>query len=153
MTSHNGASDNGVKIVDPHGSMMMQDWESFASATVNAGDVEDLVQVKIRSRYCNQETLVRPLKSSNSHHMKDEVMKVQVALLFLPFNSADPVTQFSPITGECIPTASLTSMLEEKLGISANKTGKLNNFGGLFLDKKCKSFSEPIALNLKSSKK
>ncbi|KAL5984009.1 hypothetical protein ACLOJK_018111 [Asimina triloba] len=96
---------------------------------------------------------------------------------------ADPVAHFLAVPGECIPAASLTSVPEEKLGISkkshlncsrresilrqksihlekhyraygakgALKTGKLSNFGGLFLDKNCKSFSEPSTLNVKGS--
>ncbi|KAL6008246.1 hypothetical protein ACLOJK_033752 [Asimina triloba] len=43
--SHNRASDNGVKIADPHGGMMTQEWEPFAGAIANAGDAEDLVQL------------------------------------------------------------------------------------------------------------
>ena len=34
--SHNPAADNGVKIVDPMGEMLEQDWEAFATRLVNA---------------------------------------------------------------------------------------------------------------------
>ncbi|KAI1261000.1 phosphoglucomutase/phosphomannomutase domain-containing protein [Xylariaceae sp. FL1019] len=41
--SHNPAVDNGVKIVDPMGDMLEQDWESFATDLVNAPSHEELV--------------------------------------------------------------------------------------------------------------
>ncbi|AEO53921.1 N-acetylglucosamine-phosphate mutase-like protein [Thermothelomyces thermophilus ATCC 42464] len=43
--SHNPAADNGVKIVDPLGDMLEQDWERYATALVNAPSDEQLVQV------------------------------------------------------------------------------------------------------------
>ncbi|CCC09395.1 unnamed protein product [Sordaria macrospora k-hell] len=42
--SHNPAVDNGVKIVDPMGEMLEQDWERLATNLVNAPTPEDLVQ-------------------------------------------------------------------------------------------------------------
>ncbi|KAF2357981.1 Alpha-D-phosphohexomutase C-terminal [Trinorchestia longiramus] len=36
--SHNPACDNGVKLVDPHAEMMVQSWESHATAVANASD-------------------------------------------------------------------------------------------------------------------
>lgn len=41
--SHNPAVDNGVKIVDPTGDMLEQDWERYATALVNAPSDEELV--------------------------------------------------------------------------------------------------------------
>jgi phosphoacetylglucosamine mutase len=43
--SHNPAVDNGVKIVDPLGDMLEQDWERYATALVNAPSDEQLVEV------------------------------------------------------------------------------------------------------------
>ncbi|KAG7292604.1 hypothetical protein NEMBOFW57_002639 [Staphylotrichum longicolle] len=43
--SHNPAVDNGVKIVDPLGEMLEQDWERYATALVNAPSDEDLVNI------------------------------------------------------------------------------------------------------------
>lgn len=43
--SHNQISDNGVKIADPSGGMMTQDWEPFADAVANAPDPQHLLQV------------------------------------------------------------------------------------------------------------
>ncbi|KAK4105424.1 N-acetylglucosamine-phosphate mutase-like protein [Parathielavia hyrcaniae] len=43
--SHNPAADNGVKIVDPMGEMLEQDWERYATALVNAPTDEQLVDV------------------------------------------------------------------------------------------------------------
>ena len=43
--SHNKVSDNGVKIADPSGGMLTQDWEPFADSIANALDPESLVQV------------------------------------------------------------------------------------------------------------
>ncbi|EAQ92792.1 hypothetical protein CHGG_01027 [Chaetomium globosum CBS 148.51] len=43
--SHNPAADNGVKIVDPLGEMLEQDWERYATALVNATSDEQLVEV------------------------------------------------------------------------------------------------------------
>ncbi|KAH8884549.1 N-acetylglucosamine-phosphate mutase-like protein [Thozetella sp. PMI_491] len=42
--SHNPASDNGVKIVDPKGEMLDQDWEKYATTLVNCPTDEDLVK-------------------------------------------------------------------------------------------------------------
>lgn len=43
--SHNPAVDNGVKIVDPMGEMLEQDWERYATALVNSPTDEDLVSL------------------------------------------------------------------------------------------------------------
>lgn len=43
--SHNPAVDNGVKVVDPLGDMLEQDWERYATALVNAPSDEQLVEV------------------------------------------------------------------------------------------------------------
>ncbi|KAK4234996.1 hypothetical protein C8A03DRAFT_18193 [Achaetomium macrosporum] len=43
--SHNPAADNGVKIVDPLGDMLEQDWERYATALVNAQSDDQLVEV------------------------------------------------------------------------------------------------------------
>ncbi|CAJ2502027.1 Uu.00g048800.m01.CDS01 [Anthostomella pinea] len=40
--SHNPPVDNGVKIVDPYGDMLEQDWEAHATSLVNAPSHEDL---------------------------------------------------------------------------------------------------------------
>ncbi|KAI1345184.1 phosphoglucomutase/phosphomannomutase domain-containing protein [Xylariaceae sp. FL0016] len=41
--SHNPAVDNGVKIVDPMGDMLEQEWEAYATNLVNAPSHEELV--------------------------------------------------------------------------------------------------------------
>ncbi|KAK3329683.1 N-acetylglucosamine-phosphate mutase-like protein [Apodospora peruviana] len=43
--SHNPAVDNGVKIVDPMGEMLEQDWEALATGLVNAPTHEALVEL------------------------------------------------------------------------------------------------------------
>ncbi|KAJ9542904.1 hypothetical protein OSB04_029410 [Centaurea solstitialis] len=43
--SHNKVSDNGVKIADPSGGMLTQDWEPFADSIANAPDPESLIQL------------------------------------------------------------------------------------------------------------
>ncbi|XP_042482270.1 phosphoacetylglucosamine mutase [Macadamia integrifolia] len=43
--SHNQVSDNGVKVADPSGGMLTQEWEPFADAIANAVDAEDLVRL------------------------------------------------------------------------------------------------------------
>ena len=43
--SHNPAVDNGVKIVDPMGEMLEQEWERYATALVNAQSDEELVNL------------------------------------------------------------------------------------------------------------
>lgn len=43
--SHNQVSDNGVKIADPSGGMLTQDWEPFADTIANAPDSHHLVQL------------------------------------------------------------------------------------------------------------
>ncbi|GFZ00885.1 phosphoglucosamine mutase-like protein [Actinidia rufa] len=43
--SHNKISDNGVKIADPSGGMLSQDWEPFADALADAPDSQHLLQL------------------------------------------------------------------------------------------------------------
>ncbi|XP_044502095.1 phosphoacetylglucosamine mutase isoform X2 [Mangifera indica] len=43
--SHNKVTDNGVKIADPSGGMLSQDWEPFADQLANAPDPETLVSL------------------------------------------------------------------------------------------------------------
>ncbi|KAJ4959399.1 hypothetical protein NE237_026510 [Protea cynaroides] len=43
--SHNQVSDNGVKVADPSGGMLTQEWEPFADALANAVDAEDLIRL------------------------------------------------------------------------------------------------------------
>lgn len=42
--SHNPAVDNGVKIVDPMGEMLEQDWESLATRLVNCPSDQELLE-------------------------------------------------------------------------------------------------------------
>ncbi|KAJ4908127.1 Phosphoacetylglucosamine mutase [Raphanus sativus] len=41
--SHNKVSDNGVKVADPSGGMLSQEWEPFADQIANASSSEELV--------------------------------------------------------------------------------------------------------------
>ncbi|KAG8897745.1 Phosphoacetylglucosamine Mutase [Tulasnella sp. 403] len=41
--SHNPEADNGVKLVDPHGEMLQQSWEAYATTVANAQTASDLV--------------------------------------------------------------------------------------------------------------
>ncbi|KAF8379129.1 hypothetical protein HHK36_028558 [Tetracentron sinense] len=43
--SHNEVSDNGIKIADPSGGMLTQEWEPFADTLANAIDAQDLVRL------------------------------------------------------------------------------------------------------------
>ncbi|KAL3497695.1 hypothetical protein ACH5RR_040427 [Cinchona calisaya] len=43
--SHNKISDNGVKVADPSGGMLTQDWEPFADSLANTPDSHSLVQL------------------------------------------------------------------------------------------------------------
>ena len=43
--SHNKVTDNGVKIVDPTGGMLSQEWEPFADQLANAQTPETLLSV------------------------------------------------------------------------------------------------------------
>lgn len=51
--SHNPAADNGVKIVDPMGEMLEQDWEKLATNLVNSATHEELARnyIKIAETY------------------------------------------------------------------------------------------------------
>lgn len=42
--SHNPAKDNGVKIVDPMGEMLEQEWEAYATKLVNCPTDKDLLE-------------------------------------------------------------------------------------------------------------
>ncbi|CAL4952390.1 unnamed protein product [Urochloa decumbens] len=46
--SHNPIGDNGVKIADPDGGMMDQQWEPFAAALANAPDPDALLQLVLQ---------------------------------------------------------------------------------------------------------
>ena len=41
--SHNPENDNGVKLVEPLGEMLDQDWEAYAMALANAESDEQLI--------------------------------------------------------------------------------------------------------------
>ncbi|CAN1150512.1 Phosphoacetylglucosamine mutase, partial [Linum perenne] len=43
--SHNQVSDNGIKIADPSGGMLTQEWEPFADSIANAPTPQDLLQL------------------------------------------------------------------------------------------------------------
>jgi len=43
--SHNPAADNGVKIIDPYGEMLEQEWEDYATALVNAKSDNELIKI------------------------------------------------------------------------------------------------------------
>ena len=43
--SHNPECDNGVKIVDADGGMMVQSWESYAEELVNTKDTDDIISI------------------------------------------------------------------------------------------------------------
>lgn len=47
--SHNKVADNGIKVADPSGGMLTQDWEPFSDAIANAPDPHSLLQVSILS--------------------------------------------------------------------------------------------------------
>ena len=58
--SHNPPADNGVKIVEPNGDMLVSSWESYATALANAGDMRSAINglkahgvaVKGKARVC-----------------------------------------------------------------------------------------------------
>lgn len=50
--SHNKVSDNGIKVADPSGGMLSQDWEPFADTLANACDPQQLVQVHLLYDHC-----------------------------------------------------------------------------------------------------
>ncbi|CAI0401616.1 unnamed protein product, partial [Linum tenue] len=43
--SHNQVSDNGIKVGDPSGGMLTQDWEPFADSIANAPTPQELLQL------------------------------------------------------------------------------------------------------------
>ena len=43
--SHNKVSDNGVKVADPNGEMLTQDWEPFAEALANAPTADHVLRL------------------------------------------------------------------------------------------------------------
>lgn len=42
--SHNHHVDNGVKIVEPDGSMLVPDWEMFSEIVVNSADIRETLK-------------------------------------------------------------------------------------------------------------
>lgn len=53
--SHNKVSDNGVKISDPNGGMLTQEWEPFADALANASDPPDFLRMIVE--FINKENI------------------------------------------------------------------------------------------------
>lgn len=45
--SHNQISDNGIKVADPSGGMLTQEWEPFANALANAPDSQAFLLVSL----------------------------------------------------------------------------------------------------------
>jgi phosphoacetylglucosamine mutase len=43
--SHNPEADNGVKLVEPLGEMLNQDWEAYAILLANCGTSEEMIEV------------------------------------------------------------------------------------------------------------
>ena len=60
--SHNPAPDNGVKIVDPMGEMLEQEWEELATALVNARTHEALVNLYYKFAQVQKINLHLPAK-------------------------------------------------------------------------------------------
>ncbi|XP_020266836.1 LOW QUALITY PROTEIN: phosphoacetylglucosamine mutase-like [Asparagus officinalis] len=60
--SHNPVNDNGVKIADPDGGMLTQQWEPFADALANAPDPKCLLDVVLK--FIEEENI--PLGGLNS---------------------------------------------------------------------------------------
>ena len=60
--SHNPAIDNGIKIVDPMGEMLEQEWEAYATKLVNSSSDQDLLN--------NYKNLASQLKIDLSHSAK-----------------------------------------------------------------------------------
>ncbi|KAK2971725.1 hypothetical protein RJ640_004019 [Escallonia rubra] len=58
--SHNKVSDNGVKVADPSGGMLTQEWEPFADSLANAPDPHHLLQLIVE--FVNKENI--PLKGT-----------------------------------------------------------------------------------------
>lgn len=48
--SHNKICDNGVKVADPSGGMLTQEWEPFANALANSPDSHTLLQVSLLNK-------------------------------------------------------------------------------------------------------
>ena len=42
--SHNAAPDNGVKIIEPNGGMLMQSWEPYTEKLVNSTDIVETLK-------------------------------------------------------------------------------------------------------------
>lgn len=55
--SHNKVADNGIKVADPSGGMLTQDWEPFSDAIANAPDPHSLLQVSILSFFKHTYTM------------------------------------------------------------------------------------------------
>ena len=53
--SHNPVEDNGVKVVEPHGEMLLTQWEGFATAIANARteDLPGVVRTIVADTGCN----------------------------------------------------------------------------------------------------
>ncbi|XP_038880074.1 phosphoacetylglucosamine mutase [Benincasa hispida] len=63
--SHNKVSDNGVKVADPSGGMLTQEWEPFANALANAPSSQDLV--RLINEFAEKENIL--LDGSKSAHV------------------------------------------------------------------------------------
>ena len=59
--SHNAEEDNGIKLVDPSGYMLQQDWEPSAETLANAVTAEEAVEVisSLRAQFCIEPSQTR----------------------------------------------------------------------------------------------
>ncbi|GME89024.1 unnamed protein product [[Candida] boidinii] len=60
--SHNPPQDNGIKMVDPMGEMLNQDWESFATKLSNCNEFNEFVDVINEIVSLNNIDLSKPAK-------------------------------------------------------------------------------------------
>ncbi|KHJ89135.1 phosphoglucomutase/phosphomannomutase, alpha/beta/alpha domain I, partial [Oesophagostomum dentatum] len=91
--SHNPASDNGVKIVDPKGEMLAPEWEKFASELVNTSDdqlptaVRALEVQVVTKRPAPNALVVCAMDSRESGPHLMNAAKAGAALMGVPFES------------------------------------------------------------------
>lgn len=78
--SHNPAADNGVKIVDPLGDMLEQDWEVFATKLVNAATHEELADGLLHLADAQKIDLASPGKVIAGRDTRPSGIKLVAAL-------------------------------------------------------------------------
>ena len=123
--SHNGACDNGIKLVDPDGGMLTQAWEKHASAVANADEgllAQALQAVALEECFDPHagEALVMVGRDTREHSMRLSAIATEGATLLganLQDNALCTTPQLSAIAAAYAASCVLCGFLSVRLSM------------------------------------